>query len=193
MSISLINRIKYSKLLYKLYYHCGNIAIAILKLFVNPQKDTIVFVSFGGRKYDDSPRCIYEYMLNDSRFDNYKFIWAFIDPDKHAIARGRKIKIDSFKYYKTLLSARCWITNSSVERGLSFKGKDVFYFNTWHGTPIKKMGSDIGDSSQAFASKGRESSIDIMLAQGQYEADIFSRVFNIDIDKFRIIGLPRND
>lgn len=193
MSISLINRIKYSKLLYKLYYHCGNIAIAILKLFVNPQKDTIVFVSFGGRKYDDSPRCIYEYMLNDSRFDNYKFIWAFIDPDKHAIARGRKIKIDSFKYYKTLLSARCWITNSSVERGLSFKGKDVFYFNTWHGTPIKKMGSDIVDSSQAFASKGRESSIDIMLAQGQYEADIFSRVFNIDIDKFRIIGLPRND
>ena len=132
-------------------------------------------------------------MLNDSRFDNYKFIWAFIDPDKHAIARGRKIKIDSFKYYKTLLSARCWITNSSVERGLSFKGKDVFYFNTWHGTPIKKMGSDIGDSSQAFASKGRESSIDIMLAQGQYEADIFSRVFNIDIEKFRIIGLPRND
>lgn len=193
MSISLINRIKYSKLLYKIYFHCGNLGVALLKLFIKPKSDTIVFVSFGGRKYDDSPRCIYEYMLTDHRFDNFKLVWAFIDPDRHTIDRGEKIKIDSMKYYRTLLSACCWVTNSSVERGLSFKGKSAFYFNTWHGTPIKKMGSDIGYSSQAFASKGKDSTIDIMLAQGQYEADIFSRVFNINIDKFRIIGLPRND
>lgn len=193
MSVSLINRIKYSKLLYKIYYHCGNFAIACLKLFIKPQNDLIVFVSFGGRKYDDSPRCIYEQMIDDHRFDQYKFVWAFIDPARHVIARGEKIKIDTFKYYKTILAARCWITNSSVERGLSFKGKNVFYFNTWHGTPIKKMGSDIDANSQAFSSKGKDTVTDIMLAQGQYEADIFSRVFNIDIDRFRIIGLPRND
>lgn len=168
-------------------------ALSLLKLFVKPQNDIIVFVSFGGRKYDDSPRCIYEQMLSDSRFDHYRLIWAFIEPDKHTIARGEKIKIDTFKYYKILLSARCWVTNSSVERGLSFKGRNVFYFNTWHGTPIKKMGSDIKSDSQAFASKGKENATDIMLAQGQYEADIFSRVFNIDIDRFRVIGLPRND
>lgn len=193
MGVSLINRIKYSKWLYKAYYHCGNMAIACLKFFVKPQHDTIVFVSFGGRKYDDSPRCIYEQILSDSRFDQYRLVWAFIDPDKHTINRGEKIKIDTFKYYKTLLAARCWVTNSSVERGLSFKGKNVFYFNTWHGTPIKKMGSDIGGDSQSFASKGKDNVTDIMLAQGQYEADIFSRVFNIDISRFRIIGLPRND
>ena len=96
MSVSLINRIKYSKLLYKIYYHCGNFAIACLKLFIKPQNDLIVFVSFGGRKYDDSPRCIYEQMIDDHRFDRYKFVWAFIDPARHVIARGEKIKIDTF-------------------------------------------------------------------------------------------------
>jgi CDP-glycerol glycerophosphotransferase len=32
-----------------------------------------------------------------------------------------------------------------------------------------------------------------MLAQGVYEADIFSRVFQIRRDKFAVVGLPRND
>lgn len=32
-----------------------------------------------------------------------------------------------------------------------------------------------------------------MLAQGKYEADIFSRAFGIDRDKYAVVGLPRND
>ena len=79
-----------------------------------------------------------------------------------------------------------------MERGLSFKGKKTFYLNTWHGTPIKKMGSDIDSSNKSFGTKGR-SRVDVMLAQGHYEAEIFSRVFNIPFENFRIIGLPRND
>jgi len=96
-----------------------------------------------------------------------------------------------------LLSARVWITNSSVERGLSFTGKHTFYLNTWHGTPIKKMGTDIAADNTSFSAKNnvqqQESNVDIMLAQGVYEADIFSRVFQIKRDKFAIVGLPRND
>ena len=193
MSLSVINRVKYSPTLYSIYSYIGNKLIRLLRLVVRPNPKLIVFNSFGGRKYDDSTRCIYEKMIQDHRFDTYKIIWAFIDPRKYNIPHGKKIKTDTFIFFINVLKARCWITNSSMTRGLSFKGKNTFYFNTWHGTPIKLMGSDINTSNTSFGLKERESNIDIMLAQGKYEANIFSRVFNIPIERFRIIGLPRND
>ena len=40
-----------------------------------------VFEAFNGRKYCDSPKAIYLRMLNDKKYKNYKFIWAFIKPE----------------------------------------------------------------------------------------------------------------
>jgi len=69
-------------------------------LFVKPNPKTIVFVCFGGRKYDDSPKAIYEGMARDSRFDGYQLVWAFINPEKHDVGkRGIKIKIDTLRYF----------------------------------------------------------------------------------------------
>ena len=80
------------------------------------------------------------------------------------------------QYFRTALAARAWVTNSSVERGLHFKGKNTFYLNTWHGSPIKKMGSDIASDNQSFGTKS-ENLIDIMNTQSYFEADIFSKCF----------------
>ena len=191
--MELINKVKYSKFLYNLYYRIGGGLLKVARPFVHSEDNLIVFVSFGGKKYDDSPRCIYERIIEDARFDAYRLVWAFIEPDKHSIPRGEKIRIDTPKYFITLLKARCWVTNSGVERGLSFTGKNAFYLNTWHGTAIKKMGNDIGSQTTSFKSKSRSSHVDVMLAQGQYDVDLFSRVFNIPAERFRITGLPRND
>lgn len=184
--------VKAIKPLYNLYFYIGSFLINILKLFVKPQDNLIFFISFGGKKYDDSPKAIYEEILKDNRFDKYDLVWAFDNPYEFNIPRGEKISTDTFKYFKTVLKARCWVTNSSVKRGLGFKAKKAFYFNTWHGTPIKKMGTDIDSGSKSFKTKG-EMNVDIMTAQGNFEADIFSRVFEINRDKFLICGLPRND
>lgn len=188
----LIVIVKYFKPLYNIYYWIGSLIIRILKVFVKPNDKLILFISFGGKKFDDSPRVIYEQMIRDKRFDDYDLIWAFQDTEAFIIPRGRIIKIDSFKYYITALKARCWITNSTVERGLDFKGKNTLYFNTWHGTPIKKMGADISRDNKSFGKKLKWK-VDLMTSQSEYEADIFSRVFNIDRDKFIVCGLPRND
>ena len=189
--IEIINRIKYNKCLFGLYNRFGSIIIDILKLFVRTDDRLIVFVSFGGRRFDDSPRCIYEKMIEEERFSDYRLVWAFIEPDSFIIPQGDKIRIDTPKYYLMLLKARCWVTNSGVERGLSFSGKKSFYLNTWHGTAVKKMGIDLTQSNASFKSKSAK--IDIMLAQGQYDVDLFSRVFGIPVSSFRITGLPRND
>ena len=170
-----------------------NFLIGILKFFVKPDDNLILINSFGGKKYDDSPKELYEAILKDERFQKYRFVWAFHEPNKFDVQGAEKIKSDTLTYFKTALMARCWISNSGIERGLSFKGKKVFYFNTWHGTPIKKMGSDISDENQSFRTKTKKNPVDIMTAQSDFEADIFSRVFNIPRENFLMCGLPRND
>ena len=192
-SISLINKVKYSKTLYRLFRFCGDIFIKVLSLFIRQDKKLILFVSFGGRKYDDSPRCIFEKMILDDRFNDYKFVWAFIDPELHQVSkRAEVIKIDTLRYFLTCLKARVWITNSAITRGLSFKSRWTLYLNTWHGSPIKKMGDDINPENTSFRGQ-THNLIDIMLSQSQFESQIFSRVFNIPTENFRVYGLPRND
>lgn len=189
---SLVEQIRNSSLFYNFYFYLGSFFVSLLKLFVKTDPKLILFISFGGRKFDDSPKAIYERMIKDERYKSFKIVWAFINPEQFDIPIGEKIKTDGLKYYLTALRARVWITNSSVERGLSFKGKDTFYFNTWHGTPIKHMGNDISKDSKSFGRKVK-SRYDIMTAQGEFEAKIFSKVFDVPFKNFKIIGLPRND
>lgn len=191
--LSLINRVKYSKIIYSLYYNIGSLLIRLMKLFVRTDDKLIVFASFGGRKYDDSPKAIYEAMLKDNRFDGYSLVWAFMQPDKFEIPRGEKVKIDTFKYYKKLLSARVWVTNSSMNRGLDFAGKHTFELNTWHGSAIKRMGADINKGNTSFGLKSSKKNEDVMLAQGEYDVDVFTKAFSRPRGSFRVIGLPRND
>ena len=192
MKQKLVNILKYNKTAYAVYYRVMSFCMNVLKLFVKTDNKLILFNSFAGRKYDDSPKAIFEAMKADPRFKGYRLVWAFHQPDKFQVDGAEKIKTDGLNYFKTALAARVWVTNSSVERGLNFTGKHTFYFNTWHGTPMKKMGTDIGAGNTAFANEG-ESHFDVMMSQGHFETDVFSRSFKIPKEKFLEVGLPRND
>ena len=185
--------VKYVKWIYSFYFYSGSLLLKVLKLFVKSDDKLILFISFGGRKFDDSPKAIYDKMIKDSRYDACRIVWAFVNPDVFEIPRGEKVKCDTFSYFVTALKARVWISNSTVERGLDFKGNNTFYFDTWHGTPIKKMGCDVGVDAKSFKGKGRWA-VDYFTCQGEFDADVFGRVFyKIGRDKMHIIGLPRND
>lgn len=192
MKRRIANFLKYNKVAYFFYYCLMSLWVNILKIFVKPNNKLIFFNSFAGRKYDDSPRVIFETMKEDPRFSDYSFVWAFHEPDKYMVEGAKIIKTDGINYFKTALSARVWITNSSVERGLGFKGKNTFYLNTWHGSPIKKMGSDISAENKSFKSKSIRN-VNAMNTQSYFEAEIFSRCFGIPRDNLIEIGLPRND
>ena len=84
------------------------------------------------------------------------------------------------------------IIGNKKDSMLNFKGKKTFYLNTWHGTPIKKIGNDTLTNNKAFSSKNKFNA-DIITVQSEFEADVFLRVFNIERNKFLWCGLPRND
>ena len=192
MKQKLVNFLKYNKVAYAVYYRVMSFCMNVLKLFIKTDDKLILFNSFAGRKYDDSPKAIFEEMRKDPRFKGYRLVWAFHQPEKYQVDGAEKIKTDGLHYFKTALAARVWVTNSSVERGLNFTGKHTFYFNTWHGTPMKKMGTDIGAGNTSFGNKG-DSHFDVMMSQGHFETDVFSRSFGIPKEKFLEAGLPRND
>ena len=189
------NLLKYNKVVYRLYYYIMSACLHFLKLFIPVDNKLILFNSFAGRTYDDSPRAIFEALKVDPRFNDYKLVWAFHQPEKFQVEGAEKIKTDGLTYFKTAISARVWVTNSSVERGLRFKGENNFFFNTWHGTPLKLMGSDISKDNQSFGNKRSKkvSVYDAFCSQSKYETKIFSKAFRIPIERFIEAGLPRND
>ena len=191
-SVSFKNRVKNSTIVYGLYYYIGSFIVSFLKLFLKPQNDLILFVSYGGKYFDDSPKDIYEAMLKDERYKNLRLVWAFTNPSKFDEVKGEKIKIDSITYYQTALQARVWITNVSMMRGLKFKGINALSLNSWHGSAIKYLGED-SISKDSFRSRDHGRRADIMLAQSGYDRYVFSRAFSIPIDNVMLTGFPRND
>ena len=185
---SLIQIIKHNKLIYKVFSASGKAALSLMKAFVRGRDDLILFNSFGGKKFDDSPKAIYELMKKDPRFDRYELLWAFNDPSKFPEVEN-SIKSDGFGYFVNALKARCWISNSSVQRGIDFKGRNTYSFNSWHGSAIKKMGLD---SSPDFDNKIVRNN-DTVLAQGRHDIDVFTKAWSLPESVFKVFGLPRND
>ena len=179
--------IKNHHCLYHTYLYFSQFIIGMMKFILKPKKGQILFISFNGDRFDDSPKAIYDYMINDEFFNDYEFIWAFQNPSQFHILRGKKISFDSFKYFYYAMTSQVWITNVAVERGLAFKHKDTIYINTWHGTPLKNIDNEKAKNKNHF------SQIDIMCAQSCFDQNIFSDIFHIKKENILCCDLPRND
>ena len=188
----LINLIKYNKVFLLFYHIFGNLFVNILKCFVKVDNKKILFMSFGGRKYDDSPKALYEAMKKDPYFSEYKMVWGFINPDDFKGLELNAVKVDTLKFYILALSSRIWINNSSVERGLELRRKNTIEINTWHGTPLKKMGLDMNTQKGYITNLAKKGTI-IYCSQSEYDRDIFVKLFNTKKENILLCDLPRND
>ena len=109
------NLVKNNRLIYKAYRIAGSAVLKIAGLFVKTDPDLILFVSYGGRKFDDSPRVVYEYLQKNPVSQDHKYVWAFVNPEEYPQVPN-KIRIDTPEYYLTALKAGTWITNTSIAR-----------------------------------------------------------------------------
>ena len=64
--------VKRNSWVYTLYFYVVSALIRFYKLFLSADNNLILFVCYGGRRYSDSTKVIYEAMLNDERFKDYK-------------------------------------------------------------------------------------------------------------------------
>lgn len=186
--------VKSSRWIFQIYYHIGSLLLRIAGIFFLVKENLVLFVVYGGQRYDDSPRFVYEYMKQREEYRRYQCKWAFIEPEKMTdIPENEKVRIDTWEYYKTALMAGYWITNSSVSRGLNFKKKKTVNILFQHGMAgLKKLGTDIKKDNKSFRN-GFSEKFDMIFLEGKKEDAILKNAWQTDGKEFYLTGLPRND
>lgn len=160
------------------------------------QSNLVVFESFFGRYYSDSPKYIYEYLEKNYK-GKYECVWIF---DKKCMQKipysAKKVKRFSLKYYKTMAMAKYIVFNGRQPLRLE-KRKESVFLETWHGTPLKTLVFDMDEVMSATpkykANVFRQASNwDYLVAPNKFSSDIFRRAFMYSgamLDS----GYPRND
>lgn len=174
----------------------ARLLLQFIGLFIPIKKERIIFCSYGGRSFNDSPKALYDKILKMNFFSDYDLIWAFDNPNNYHVKRGKKIKIDTITFFYYLLSSGVWISNSGMDRGIGLKRKRTIKIETWHGTPLKKI---LGDENQTalggkkISFKGKPDKNTIRCSQSDFDRQLFARLFNADIKSILKSDLPRND
>lgn len=182
----LIFILKHNAAIQAIYRVVMSFVFRIMGLFVKTDDNLVLFVSFMGMNFNDSPKAIFDYMMDHPEFKNYRCMWAFEDPVKFPDLET--VKIDTLAYFKTALRAKYWITNTNIERGLHFKKKGQKYLNTWHGIALKYIGNDVA---------GRKDfnfdTVDYLCVCGDYDERIYRSAFHAKESSYLRVGLPRNE
>lgn len=175
---------------------------------IQTDEKVILFSTFDGRNYSDSPKAIYEYMLSDSRFAEYTFIWAFRNPKKFTFVLDNPntyiVTVNTPSYEQTCARAKYWFFNYRISDHIYPKADQV-YVQLWHGTPLKRLGYDIAISDNAMNSKQeiREKyrvdaeKFKYILAPSAFAGEKFISAWNLEAagktDTVLEAGYPRND
>lgn len=179
-----------------------------IKEKIKTDERVILFSTFDGRSYGDSPKAIYEYMLSDERFEDYTFIWAFRNPKAFTFILDNPntciVTVNTKDYEKACATAKYWVYNYRMSDHI-YPKEDQVYIQLWHGTPLKRLGYDINISDNAMNSKSeiREKyrvdaeKFKYILAPSHFAAEKFISAWNLEevgkTDTVLELGYPRND
>lgn len=169
----------------------------------------ILFEVFMGRQYGCNPRAIYEYMLTDDRFAEYRFVWIFHQPEEKAhfpeLQRAELVSKFSRQYFRCCAQAGTIITNSNLDYRIRKKPGQVF-MQTWHGTPLKRLRCDIraesGNVNNTLYEIRMKNDIDVVrydyfLSPSRFATEKFRSAFRMEAlgieDILVETGYPRND
>ncbi|MEH7075102.1 bifunctional glycosyltransferase/CDP-glycerol:glycerophosphate glycerophosphotransferase [Neobacillus drentensis] len=160
-----------------------------------PMKENyIIFESFLGKNYSDSPRNIYEYIIENKM--DYQCIWVFNDKNRKIPGNAKIVKRFSLAYYYYFAVSKYWINNMRQPLHLVKREGNVF-LETWHGTPLKKLVFDMKDVYSANPRYKRDFYMqsrawDYLLSPNRYSSEIFRSAFKFDNEMLEY-GYPRND
>lgn len=191
-----------------LLYHYRYLVYAFIKAANKTDAKTICFKAFNGKSYSCSPKAIYEYMLTQEQFKDFKFIWVFKEPEKHRYLEKNPnttlVQDSTRAYLKAMAVSKYWIHNYRVSDHIYPKENQI-YVQCWHGTPLKKLGYDItkGDNvlnsieEIRFKYKVDAAKFKAILSPSRFASEKFISAWNLKaIGKENCVieqGYPRND
>lgn len=168
----------------------------------------VIFGAYNGKNYACSPKAVYEYMLGEQKYADYRYVWLFDQPEAYRFLEQNPhtavIKNQSAACEKALHQAKCWIFNfRALDHWIPHD--DQVYVQCWHGTPLKRLGYDITNSDNAMNSVAEirdkyridTKRFDYLISSCPFVTEKFSSAWHLkEFGKpgaILEIGYPRND
>ncbi|MEU3714210.1 bifunctional glycosyltransferase/CDP-glycerol:glycerophosphate glycerophosphotransferase [Streptomyces catenulae] len=104
-----------------------------------PLRDAILYSSFGGRAYGDSPRAVHEELVR--RGMGAEHLWAVRDGQTAVPDSARAVVVGSAEWHGALAHSRWVIANTQLPDFFR-RRQGQLVVQTWHGTPLRRIGAE---------------------------------------------------
>ena len=155
-------------------------------------REAVFFESFQGKVIGDNPLDIYNELRR--RRPDLEYIWT-IGPETQAPEGARGVRFASKEWLVALATSKYLVNNTNWPWYFR-KVPGQVYLQTWHGTPLKRLGREIPNNNLTKSyldTMDREASYwDYLISPNPFCTEIFPGAFGY---RGRIIetGYPRND
>jgi CDP-glycerol glycerophosphotransferase len=155
---------------------------------------TVLLETFRGRSVGDSPGAIGRELL--ARDVGADLVWVVDDPGVQVPTGMRGVARGTADWYEVLANARFYVANAGAPYWFSKKPGQT-HLQTWHGTPLKRIGEDRGPGDfNTWRHRRRiarqASGWDGFVSPSAYCSAIFRSAFRYDGPMLET-GYPRND
>jgi CDP-glycerol glycerophosphotransferase len=160
-----------------------------------PLRDQAFFVSWKGKSCGDNPLGIAEELRR--RGDDRDHLWAVTDWSVAVPEGGTAVLRGTQEYYEALARSKYIISNDDMQA--PFRKRDgQTYLQTWHGTPLKKIGFDIANpqfisGTAYFDHLAKDiAQWDLLLSPNPFSTPVMRGAFRYE-GEICEYGYPRND
>jgi CDP-glycerol glycerophosphotransferase (TagB/SpsB family)/glycosyltransferase involved in cell wall biosynthesis len=138
-----------------------------------------MYEAFAGNGVLCNPEAIFRKLIADPEFAGLQHVWALTSRRENASVvrefrrdrRVRFVRMRSAGYFRALATSGYLLNNATFPPEFG-KRDGQLYLNTWHGTPLKRMGYDIGDPATRVGNVIRNFlNADYLLAANEFMLD----------------------
>jgi CDP-glycerol glycerophosphotransferase (TagB/SpsB family)/glycosyltransferase involved in cell wall biosynthesis len=168
-------------------------------------QNAVLYEAFAGSGMLDNPEAIFRHLLNGREFQHLTHTWVIDAPaERRRLEREwrdhpsvRFVPRRGVRYWRALATAGLLINNATFPTEFA-KRAGQRYLNTWHGTPLKRMGYDMPDGPRESANTLRNFvQADWLLSQNSFMTEtMYRKAYRLDGSfEGEVIeaGYPRTD
>lgn len=120
-------------------------------------QDTVLFESFAGHGAACNPEALFRAVHRAGDLAHMRSVWA-LDASSAAVVRAEfrgdrrvtVVRVGGLAYWRVLATAGTLVNNATFPTQFDRRSAQR-YLNTWHGTPLKRMGYDEPDGARVSA------------------------------------------
>jgi CDP-glycerol glycerophosphotransferase len=158
-----------------------------------PLRDAVIYNSFHGRQYSDSPRAIHEELVR--RGAALEHLWVVQDGQCQVPPTARVVRDGSREHYEALATSRYVVANDHFPDWFA-RRPDQVSLQTWHGAPLKRLGFDVtarrNDGNRFTRWDQQIDNWQYVLSPNRFSTPILRRAYAVEGEMLET-GYPRDD